>query len=231
MEFNSQYPQQYPHLPSNPNPAPVPQSPWQQATPEPAPQAPWQPPAPAQPVPQPMWQQPQPLPPAPNPEPVAALPSQGDIRPVPVVKVLSPIGVEYVFLTITLFVGAGSLMAVLLMLFNGITEFSALAFPVAALLVTVPLFAFLFLRLKKLELRDPSLKLDPSKRRSTQFTQVVAFLISLFTVIGFIFTLFAKMGGDSHTSVGKAFLDMLAVLLVSGGVLAYYWLDEHKTRR
>lgn len=149
----------------------------------------------------------------------------------PVVRVLSPMGVEYVFLTVTLFIGAGSLMGTLLLLVNGATEFSALSFPVAALIVCVPLFAFLFLRLKKMEVRDPSLRFDASKRRSTQFTQIVAFIVSIFTLIGLVFTLFAKMGGDSTVSIGKALLDTLCVLVVAGGVLAYYWLDEHKSRR
>ncbi|HSX36240.1 MAG TPA: DUF5671 domain-containing protein [Patescibacteria group bacterium] len=205
MEFDPQQQQQQPHQ----QPA-YHQQPYHQPQPQPI----WQPPVPEQ-VAQPQA------------EPV----DRQSLRPMPVVRVLSPMGVEYVFLTVTLFIGAGSLMGTLLLLVNGATEFSALSFPVAALIVCVPLFAFLFLRLKKMEVRDPSLRFDASKRRSTQFTQIVAFIVSIFTLIGLVFTLFAKMGGDSTVSIGKALLDTLCVLVVAGGVLAYYWLDEHKSRR
>lgn len=169
-----------------------------------------------------------PQPPAPVSQP-QALTSDG-VRPVPVVRVLSPFGIEYVFMTICLFVGAIALITALITLVNGKTDFSVLAFPAATLLVSVPVFGFFFLRLKKLELAHPGLQLDPSKRRSTQFTQIVAFLTVLFTFIGFIFDIFMKLGGQGGPSVGKAALDALCLLLVAGGILYYYWRDEHKQR-
>ena len=153
------------------------------------------------------------------------------LRPIPVVRVLSPVGVEYVFLTLTLLIGAGSLVAALLILVNGHADFGVLAFPVASLVVTVPLFATIFLHLKKQELRNPQLKLDPSKRRSTQATQIISFLVCLFTLIGFLFSVFSKLGGQSGMSVGKAALNALCILAVAGGILWYYWHDEHKTVR
>lgn len=149
----------------------------------------------------------------------------------PVVKVLSPFGVEYVFLALSLFFGATGLISALLILVNGAASFSALAFPAAMLLVTVPVFAFLFLRLKKLELRMPHLRLDASKRRTTQFIQIVSFITVISGLIGFVYSAFAKMAGQSGTSVGKAFLDMLCVVVVAGGILAYYWREEHSNRR
>jgi protein-S-isoprenylcysteine O-methyltransferase Ste14 len=152
------------------------------------------------------------------------------VRPIPVVKVLSPVGVEYVFMTLALFTVAIALTALLLSLVNGKTDFSVLAFPTAALLVGVPVFAALFLRLKKQEESRPELVLDPSKRRSTQFTQIVSFLVSFFTVIGFVATVFAKMGGQTSSNIGKVALDCLCLLVVFGGLLAYYWRDEHKGR-
>lgn len=169
-----------------------------------------------------------PLPPA-QPEPSRPMASSG-VKPVPVVRVLSPFGVEYVFMTICLFAGAIALIVALITLVNGKSDFSVLAFPAATLLVTVPVFGFFFLRLKKLELNNPDLRLDPSKRRSTQVTQIVAFLTMLFTVIGLIFDIFLKLGGQSGPSIGKAALDALCLLAVAGGVLFYYWRDEHKQR-
>ncbi|HSW99267.1 MAG TPA: hypothetical protein VLF71_05540 [Candidatus Saccharimonadales bacterium] len=184
----------------------------------------------------------QPVPPAPMPAPMPPapaapalppqLPQQPELlRPVPVVKVLSPVGVEYVFLTITLLIGGSALAGTLLALCNGGFNFAALAFPAATLLVTVPLFALIFLHLKRLELRMPELKLDPSKRRSTQATQIITFVVCLFTVIGFFAAAFAAMGGGIGTSIGKMALDALSVLVVAGGILFYYWRDEHGTGR
>jgi divalent metal cation (Fe/Co/Zn/Cd) transporter len=149
----------------------------------------------------------------------------------PVVQVLSPRGVEYVFLTINLFTAAAGLISVLLALVNGKADFNVLAFPVALLVVSVPLFALLFLRLKKAELRDPSLRADASKRRSTQFTQVVAYLVVFFSLIGFVTAGFAKASGDFKGSFLKLCLDVLVLVVVAGGILAYYWWDEHKAVR
>lgn len=153
------------------------------------------------------------------------------LSPTPVVKVLSPVGIEYLFLTILLLVAAASLTATGLLFINGQGTFSSLSFPTAALLVTVPAFGLLFLRLKKLELRRPELRSDPSKRRSTQFVQIFTFVVALVTLIGFFFALFTHWAGDAPTmSVGKAILNALTLLVVSGGILAYYWHDEHKLR-
>jgi hypothetical protein len=149
-------------------------------------------------------------------------------EPIAVVRVLSPVGLQYVFLTICLFAGAVAMIAVLIALVNGKTDFAVLAFPAAVLLVTVPIFAGLFLHLKQLELDHPELRRDPSKRRSTHFTQIIAFIVLLLTLIGLIFDIFENLGGQGGLSVGKALLDALCIVLVSGGILAYYWHDEHK---
>lgn len=151
----------------------------------------------------------------------------GQVNPSPVVKVLSPMGVEYVFMTISLFTAAGGLTAALLALVNGKTSFDVLAFPTALLVVSVPVFAVLFLHAKRHELRDPVLRQDPSKRRSTQFTQIVSFLVCLFTLIGLVSAIFMKLGGQSNQSLGKTALDCLVLIVVFGGMLAYYWRDEH----
>ncbi len=172
----------------------------------------------------------QPVPPA-APAGGLEIDANDPLRPTPVVKVLSPVGVEYVFLTVTLLVAAAALIGVLLSLVNGKTDFAVLAFPTATLTVTVPLFAALFLHLKKLEMRNPALRLDASKRRSTQFTQIAAFIVSLATLIGFVSSVFAKLGGQHVLPIGKAFLNTLCILVVSGGILAYYWYDEHRNRR
>jgi hypothetical protein len=174
--------------------------------------------------------------PAPNHYPAQAYHSVNDssrpepVNPSAVVQVLSPMGVEYVFMTISLFAAAGGLAAALIALVNGKTDFTVLAFPTALLLVSVPVFALLFLHAKKQELLRPVLRQDPSKRRSTQLTQIICFIISLFTLVGFVTSVFAKLGGQSDASIGKVLLDCLVLLVVFGGILAYYWRDEHTNR-
>lgn len=181
--------------------------------------------------PSPVWSPPA----APSPDPfVAAAPEPSQVpppsmTPQPVVLVLSPRGVEYVFLTIALFTGAFSLGSALIALVNGKTDFAVLSVPVAALVVAVPVFAWLFLRLKKAEVLNPSLRFDASKRRSTQFTQIVAFLVSFFTLIGLIGSIFAKTAGQYTGSLFKLILDVVVVEIVALGILAYYWRDEHRS--
>jgi divalent metal cation (Fe/Co/Zn/Cd) transporter len=139
-------------------------------------------------------------------------------------------GVEYVFMTISLFAAAGGLTAALLSLVNGKISFDVLAFPTALLIVSVPVFALLFLHAKRQELRSPGLRQDPSKRRSTQFTQIVSFLVCLFTLVGLVSAIFMKLGGQSDGPLWRIALDCLVLIVVFGGMLAYYWRDEHVNR-
>lgn len=151
------------------------------------------------------------------------------MAPQPVVQVFSPHGIEYVFQTLSLLTGALGLLIVLLSLVNGETGFEVLGFPVAMLLVSLPLFAGLFLRLKNAELRNPALRLDASKRRTTQVVQIVTFLTCLFSMIALVAIIFAKIGGSYDGSIFKAFVNVLIILLVAGGILTYYWREEHRS--
>jgi hypothetical protein len=188
---------------------------------------PQQQPEPAQPVPP----QPQPqymTPPIQQPVRQSLDRAESDpVTPTPVVQVLSPRGVEYVMLAFALFTTAIGLATTLVCLVYGQTSMMSLSLPVALMIVGLPIFAGLFLRLKKAELRNPNLKLDQSKRRSTQATQIIAFLISLFTLIGIVVSIFAAMSGEGE-GIGKALGSAFLVLIVFGGILAYYWHDEHK---
>ena len=162
------------------------------------------------------------------PDPIPNPPAPQSVVPQAVVKVLSPRGVEYVFMTIALVTGAIGLVSALLAVVNGNYSFSVLYFPLALLLVAVPVFSWLFLRLKQAELLDPTARLDASKRRSTQFIQISSFIVCFFTLIGFLATIFAKLSGSYSGSIMKVILDVLVILAVAGGVLFYYWRDEHR---
>src|SRR5690606_18404495 len=91
-----------------------------------------------------------------------------DDRPIPVVKVLSVRGVEYAMMSILLWIGAGSLISLFVSIIYGGASFDSLAFPISLLLVCMPGFAWFYLRLRKAELDNPSLRLEPSKRRFSQ---------------------------------------------------------------
>lgn len=159
------------------------------------------------------------------------LSAPSDDRPVPVVKVLSVRGVEYLFMSIMLWISAGAFVGLVLSLLNGGTGFSVLAFPLALLMVCLPGFAYLFLRLKRAELANPDLRFDASKRRLTQITQVLAFLTCLINIITFVYLILQQIGGEGELELGKAVVNMFVILAVAGGILAYYWHDEHRIRR
>jgi hypothetical protein len=151
-------------------------------------------------------------------------------NPIAVVKVLSSRGVEYVFLIFALIVGSISLGAVIISLINGHSDFNSLAYPTAALIVSVPVFAYLFLRLKKAELLNPAMATDPSKRRSTQFIQIYSYIICFLTLVGIIAEVFSKISGSYKGSILKLILDAIVVLVIAGGILVYYWRDEHRVK-
>lgn len=154
-----------------------------------------------------------------------------DGDPVPVVHVLSVRGVEYLMMTLALWFVAAALMWALLALVNGQTGFEILAFPISMLLVSSPLFAFFYIRLRRAELETPALRTEPSKRRLSQITQIITYLICLFNLIGFVYVIMTKIGGTGEVSIGKAALNVSVVLAIAGGILAYYWFDEHKGRK
>jgi hypothetical protein len=149
----------------------------------------------------------------------------------PVVKVLSVRGLEYLMMSISLWFGAGGLLWGVLTAINGGTSFAILALPASLALVGILIFAGFFIRLKKAELKDPSLRLDASKRRSSQITQIVSFLVLFFNLITFVYLVFANLGGKSSVSIGKAAVNLLVVTAIAGGILSYYWVNEHRAQR
>lgn len=157
--------------------------------------------------------------------------SSSDGNPVPVVKVLSLRGVEYLMMSFTLWIASGALIWTLLSIVNGHSSASLLAMPIALLLVCVPTFGFFFLRLKNQEVTNPELRYEPSKRRLTQITQFLAFITCLFNIVAFVYLIITKVGGSESVSLGKSFLNLIIILIIAGGVLAYYWNDEHRMNR
>jgi uncharacterized Tic20 family protein len=146
-----------------------------------------------------------------------------------VVKTLSTRGLEYLFMSIALWFAATGLAWALLLLVNGQTKAQLLAFPATSLVVCGPLFAWFFIRLKKAEIANPALRFDASKRRTSQITQTIAYLASLLNIITFVYLVIASTSGSNSISIGKSVLNLLVILVVAGGILAYYWVDEHRS--
>lgn len=165
-------------------------------------------------------------------EGLSASPTADTVQPMPVVKVLSVRGLEYFMMAISLWLGAGGLLwGILSVLNNTGSSLSILAMPASLAVVGILLFSAFFIRLKRAELRDPGLRFDPSKRRTTQITQIFAFLVCVFNIIAFVYTVFTILGGESSASLGKAAINLLVVLAIAGGILAYYWIDEHRVQK
>jgi hypothetical protein len=176
----------------------------------------------------PVWEEEKPKPILPQGSPLAA---DGQQNPIPVVKVYSTRGVEYGMMTIVLWVLASTLAWLLINLINGSKTFDYLVVPTSALVVCVPVFGLLFLRLKKAELATPSLKYEPSKRRWSQLTQFVAFIVVLVNLIVFVYEILVRFGTDKKSeSLMKSSLTTLVILVIAGGILAYYWFEEHRNK-
>lgn len=177
------------------------------------------------------------------PVPSTQAPQAGSIdRPISVVNNLSVRGFEYSIMFLSLLISASS-TAVISQIFindlfdkaNGLYEYGGVnemaAFMITLLLVAFPIFAFLFLRLKKAELADPSLLQDPSRRRWSQFTQLVTFLVSIGYIVSFIYVLITPSRTGSGPDVLQQLLRTVSILVITGGVFAYYWYEDHRSNK
>lgn len=168
----------------------------------------------------------------------SALTQSDHTQPIGVVKVFSTRGVEYYFMLIALAISAAALSTLLFsiadeLLGNGRSTFDTgiIAFTASALIVAFPVFAFLFLRLKKAELENPQLRLDQSRRRMVQIALIVSFIIGIFSTIGYLFTLLAAAFGGSDyeiSDVGLMITDFVITVAIVGGIFVYFWLDSHR---
>ncbi len=167
----------------------------------------------------------------PNTSPALDLQPAEPGQPVPVVRVLSTRGVEYGMMTIALWVAATTMAWVVLNMLNGSRGFDTVVVPTSSLVICLPIFGWLFLRLKKTELTNPGLRLDPSKRRWSQTTQFLAYIVLLINFIYFVYTILQHASGGKAPSISKSAVNLVVVLVIAGGILFYYWHDEHRARK
>lgn len=148
-------------------------------------------------------------------------------EPVAVVQVLSIRGVEYAMQAFMLWAGAFTLVSLVISLIQGERGFATLSMPLSILLVTLPIFGYLFIRLRKQELANPSLRLEASRRRFSVITQLVAFVASVVTLISLVNFALRAIGGEQVGSIWKFFASSLVALVVAKGIFLYYWLENH----
>lgn len=165
-------------------------------------------------------------------------------QPIAVMNVATTRGIEYTIMFVGLWISATAVGFLLHSSVDGLTgkqgTFDGVApFAGAALLVALPIFSFLFLRLKKAELTEPAMRNDPSRKKAIQTTLLITFLIGIGKIIGYVFSLlngggegYGLFGGGSSTDVAVSpIFDLLhtAITLgIAGGIFAYYWRDIHK---
>jgi hypothetical protein len=152
-----------------------------------------------------------------------------------VVPYRSTAGLEYIILFISLWVAAMSLAAVLHgivdMTFGNADSFyeGVNSFATAALLVSLPIFSFLFLRLKKQEIVNPDIRRDINRKNAVQLTLIVTFLIGLGKTIFYIYQLLNIGNSDVSTGVfASELFHTIITVGISGLIFVYYWIDDHK---
>ncbi len=148
-------------------------------------------------------------------------------KPVAVVEATSPKSLEYNMMFLTLWLSAfGVLFITNVFLFGGGTDNGFIGFALTILLICLPIFLILFMRLRKAEEANPELKHDLSRKKSIQSTQTVAFIIIL---IHTIITVYQVL--NSSGNIGSQVLSWLLTLIVFGSIFVYYWKDTHQSER
>jgi hypothetical protein len=139
--------------------------------------------------------------------------------------------IEYVFMTIALLATAFSLSLTLLFWTNGWlkdeSSSGAAVYPVAMLIISLPLYAALLLDVKEAELHDPSLRRSIYRRLSNQLVRVVAFITCFFAVVGLVYGVLAHAASSTAGgSLWHVFVNAAIFLVIAGGILAYYMRYE-----
>ena len=160
-------------------------------------------------------------------------------EPIAVVSNFTTRGLEYIIMFIALAVTAVSLGLVLHNLVDGLMGVAnssyegVVSYSTSALVVGLPIFLLLFLRLKKAELGNRALVIDPSRKHAVQLTLIITFIIGIWKVISYIYSLL-NAGNSSVTEYGTNptltgnLVHTLITLIIAGGIFAYYWRDSHK---
>lgn len=169
-------------------------------------------------------------------------------QPSSVVERSSTLGIEYAVMFLALGIGAislGSMFHNWLDVASGLTDMFENPLAMAAVIIALPIFAVLFLRLRRIEQARPEVRADSSRRKWIQITLLVSFLIGLGHIIWYVYNLLNGYGGyqefsysgESQPSLSTGAYQLLqfghlaVTLLIAGSIFAYYWIDEHKQKQ
>lgn len=94
----------------------------------------------------------------------------------------------------------------------------------AALMVSFPIFAYLFITLNQKTLKNPALRSISSRKKLIYFTLVITFIIGIFEIGR---TIFSFLGGN----VSLNFLAHFALTLSIVSAIFFYYLNEVKEDR
>jgi hypothetical protein len=160
---------------------------------------------------------------------VSAHPLGNQNNPITVVSKISTRDTEYsimyvCLLILTLGVG-GVLHQILFSVFDGSGSdwWSGGAFGVTMIIVSLPIFSYLFLRLKKAELKKPELLRSQTRHKGVKGMTLISFLALLIHAVIFVF-----MTIGTHGSFSKGLAHLAVTILVAGSVFVYFWRDEHR---
>jgi len=190
--------------------------------------------------------------PPPPPAPAGALPavhstggnltpaaSGTPAAPIAVVQQRTTRGLEYTIMFVALGATAVALGALLHNVIDSTfgnssnTSSDLVSFASSALIVALPIFAWLFLRLKKAEHETPEIRTDSSRRHAVQLALIVSFVWGLFRLMTYVYSLLNGgsgndfLGSDNTNPVANL-LHTLVTLSIAGTIFVYYWRDEHK---
>lgn len=165
------------------------------------------------------------------------------VPPPPVPRVEMWVGFLYIILFITLYVSATALASILKFLVDQVipdvlskrSTYSyigsifygpeTIIYHLSAMIVTFPIFAFLFLFLKKQQHLNPAVRNLRSRKLLIYLTLVITFLIMIFDLIS---TVYGFLNG---TVTGRSISHFAITMLVSGSIFGYYVWEVKEDRR
>ena len=101
------------------------------------------------------------------------------------------------------------------------------SFWIAGLIVALPIFIFMMIRLKKQELNNPTPVTDTTKRRATQLMLLITFLIGVGRVIGFIFHIIE--GGSETAPITEELVHTIITVTIAGSIFFPLWRANQKS--
>jgi hypothetical protein len=165
--------------------------------------------------------------PAPPKSPSAKLSDNN--HPVTMVAKMSTRDTEYSIMYICLLItalGIGGVLHQLLFSMQTSDEsgyWAGGSFGITMILVTLPIFTWLFLRLKRAEQKSPALLKSATRHRGVKGMIMISFLGLIIHSVIFVY-----MSLNSYGKFFDSISHFVITLLVAGGILQYFWRDEHR---